>query len=368
MDSRIPPRLAAGSLACLLLIPQSRAFPGGLRDDAVAYRQEGYAQQQRGDLEGAVVSYQKAIALDPSYAIPHNDLGVLYEEQGQLPKAKQAYEDALALDPQYAEAHANLAFLAERLDQKWKAIYHWLKRYQVGDPHDPGTARAEARLVELGALRADSSLSLKERRLRMALKDPDWHVRYAAAWSLGQIDAATQPVLEALTNALDDAHYEVRGAAASTLEQLAWKPRTETERAAYVVAKQQWGQAVELGVAALPAVERALHDDDAGIRDAAAKALRDIRAIHPAAQQALGTPPKPTEALSEQRQDKRAGGSSNVIEQELSTQRNSLETFYVVTERPFRSSSWSPTDRGHGTDNDAPRGATSRPPVQEPLP
>ena len=154
MDSTALRRLAVGGLACLLLLPHSRAFSATLRDEAVKYRAEGYERQQKGDSEGALTAYQKAAALDPTYPTPHNDAGILLEERGRFEEAKRSYEKALAIDPNYLEAHANLAMLHERLGEREKAIYHWLKRYQLGKPEDPWTARAEERLVALGVLQS----------------------------------------------------------------------------------------------------------------------------------------------------------------------------------------------------------------------
>jgi len=69
------------------------------------------------------------------------------------------YQKALALNSNYLEAHANLAMLYERTGEPEKAIYHWLKRYQLGDPNDQWTLRAEERLVSLGVLRANPGVS-----------------------------------------------------------------------------------------------------------------------------------------------------------------------------------------------------------------
>jgi len=94
--------------------------------------------------------YQKAIALDPLYAAPHNDMGILLEETGRLEEAQRSYEHALVIDPDYVDAHANLAILYERLGQNERALYHWLKRYELGHPQDPWTLRAKERLTAAG--------------------------------------------------------------------------------------------------------------------------------------------------------------------------------------------------------------------------
>ena len=154
-------RVRVATLAYLLLFPQPYGFPGPLRDEASKYRQDGYERQRIGDLDGALSMYQKAAALDPTYAAPQNDAGVLLEQRGQLEAAKAAYQQALQIDPNYLEAHTNSALLAERMGDKGQAVYHWLKRYQLGDANDPWTARAEERLVALGALKNSPGLKGK---------------------------------------------------------------------------------------------------------------------------------------------------------------------------------------------------------------
>ena len=144
---------AFGWLTCLLVLSNSVAFAGTLREEAISYRVQGFEAQRRGDSANALSLYQKAAALDPAYPTPFNDLGVLLESEGRLEEASTSYQKALTLNPNYLEAHANLAMLYERMGEKEKAIYHWLKRYQLGDPYDPWTARAEERLVALGVLK-----------------------------------------------------------------------------------------------------------------------------------------------------------------------------------------------------------------------
>lgn len=138
--------------ACIVLLFAMPLSASTLREEAVNYRVEGYEAHRRGDGIGAMTGYKKAAALDPQYATPHNDMGVILEEQGQMEGARDAYQKALLIDPNYLEAHANLAMLYERLGEKEKAIYHWLKRYQLGEPYDSWTTRAEDRLVALGVL------------------------------------------------------------------------------------------------------------------------------------------------------------------------------------------------------------------------
>lgn len=145
-------RIACAWLASLVTLPVTTVCAASLREEAVTYRVQGYEAQRRGEKTSALSLYQKATQLDPSYPTPHNDAGVLLEEAGRLEEAQRAYQQALSLNPNYLEAHANLAMLYERLDQKARAISHWMRRYQLGEPSDPWTARAKERLVALGVL------------------------------------------------------------------------------------------------------------------------------------------------------------------------------------------------------------------------
>jgi len=240
--------------ACLVVFAQPNVFPETLRDEAVSYREAGSERQQHGDWEGAKTAYQKAEALDPSYAVARNDLGVIYEHERNFEQAQAAYEQAVQIDPNYLAAHTNLAILYERLGQKEKAIYHWLKRYELGALNDPWTARAEERLGALGALTPTSSLNLLTRKLLRALQDPDWHVRYAAVWAIGQMKEHDEQTTTGLVSALQDEQPDVRRAAAQVLDQWRWKPRTPMEQSSYDAARHQ---AIEQGAGKPPQTSRA---------------------------------------------------------------------------------------------------------------
>ena len=107
--------------------------------------------ESKTDPRAAVVAYQKAIAIQPNFALVQRDLGLLqfgqknyaeaaphlakaiefgleepvlynflgisYSRTGQLAKAVKAYQLALKMDPRLAEAHLNLAYAYQRLGQ-----------------------------------------------------------------------------------------------------------------------------------------------------------------------------------------------------------------------------------------------------------
>ena len=79
MTQRTCRPLAVAGLACLMLIPNSRACAAALRDDALSYRAQGYETQQLGDRTTALEYYRKAAALDAAYPVPWNDIGIMLE-------------------------------------------------------------------------------------------------------------------------------------------------------------------------------------------------------------------------------------------------------------------------------------------------
>lgn len=138
-----------GGMIVAFLAPVPGQADSPLRDEAVSYRLQGYQAQSKGSWEEAIAHYQKAIALDPTYPTPHNDLGVIYEQQGRLDEAEREYRRALELDPNYLSGHSNLALLYEKRGEFDAAARHWERRASLGSPDDAWTQRARERLALL---------------------------------------------------------------------------------------------------------------------------------------------------------------------------------------------------------------------------
>jgi tetratricopeptide (TPR) repeat protein len=66
---------------------------------AIAYGELGYTYLLMGEMERALSTLQKSIAMDQNVAIPHFYLGRLLEQEGQLDLACEEYHTALALNP-----------------------------------------------------------------------------------------------------------------------------------------------------------------------------------------------------------------------------------------------------------------------------
>ncbi len=122
---------------------------GKLQKQARMYRLDGLELQRLGNLDGAMILYQKAIELDPAYAVAYNDLGVIYEAKGWMDRAEDAYLRTLRIDPNCLSAYSNLAMFYENKRELNKAAELWLKRVELGKPQDPWTEKARKRLDDL---------------------------------------------------------------------------------------------------------------------------------------------------------------------------------------------------------------------------
>jgi len=121
-----------------------------LKEDAKAYREEGYKAQSLGDLEGALMWYQKAAQMDPHYTQAYNDIGVIYEHQGEIDLAEEMYKKTLEIDPGFLPAYTNLAFIAEKKGNIKDASYYWQKRYELGQEGDYWWEVSSQHLLRLG--------------------------------------------------------------------------------------------------------------------------------------------------------------------------------------------------------------------------
>ncbi|MDO8496041.1 MAG: tetratricopeptide repeat protein [bacterium] len=77
----------------------------------------GTILQEKGDLRGAVVVFEKAIELDPNFSYPYPNLAVIYASQGNLVKATEYLEKLKELQPRLQRVYYNLALVyIERKD------------------------------------------------------------------------------------------------------------------------------------------------------------------------------------------------------------------------------------------------------------
>ena len=100
-------------------------------DSTIAYQQLGlvqsrlYYQGENNALNNAISAFEKAVLLDPYWALNQANLGSLYREAGEYQKAKIAYREAADLAPRCALYWLNLAEVTELLGNNTEAASYY---------------------------------------------------------------------------------------------------------------------------------------------------------------------------------------------------------------------------------------------------
>ena len=94
------------------------------RSDAKDQVDFGITVAQKGLWKEAVLHWETAVEIDPSYAAAWNNLGIGYEQLGRFDDARKAYEKALELEP-------NNTFIRNNYDQ-FREIYDRQNRRRDG--------------------------------------------------------------------------------------------------------------------------------------------------------------------------------------------------------------------------------------------
>jgi tetratricopeptide (TPR) repeat protein len=111
---------------------------------AVAHDNLGIALSDKaapnGSLDAAIAEYRRAIDLDRRYWQPHNNLGLAYYRQGKVVDAIAEFQHSIALDPKSAIPHNNLgmALYHERKAEEAIAEFHQALALDAKNPttHD----------------------------------------------------------------------------------------------------------------------------------------------------------------------------------------------------------------------------------------
>lgn len=113
------------------------------------YRDLGYHEQQKGNLNDALTYFSKAVSLGIEDPIVFNDMGVIYEQLGYLGKAETYYGKALTIDPEYLPAYSNIAYLYLNNGFPDKAFPYFKKRHELSSLGDVWGERAKEEMLKI---------------------------------------------------------------------------------------------------------------------------------------------------------------------------------------------------------------------------
>jgi eukaryotic-like serine/threonine-protein kinase len=123
------------------------------------------------ELQKAIVEYNRAIEIDPGYALAYVALSNTYHllpfnadtaPREAFPKAKEAALKAIELDPQLAEAHSSLALVLGQYEWDWAGAEREHKRALELGPNSPSALMYYVELLSLQG-RHDEAISVASR-------------------------------------------------------------------------------------------------------------------------------------------------------------------------------------------------------------
>jgi tetratricopeptide (TPR) repeat protein len=166
---------------------------------AIAYRQLGWAQQEKGDLAAAEQLYRKAVAIQPESAEVHARLGSLYAGQQRWPEAIGCYQQAIALDPHFAGAYLKLGEVWRQLGDVTQAAEQFHQAFQLNP--DLFSAAEHWQLGNTLREQQDWGAAIASYRMAIALDPEQVEVWLSLAETLkldGQVDAAIECYRQAI--------------------------------------------------------------------------------------------------------------------------------------------------------------------------
>ena len=108
---------ASVSLIIVFLALAAVPLAADARSDAKKHVEFGVTVAQKGLWREAILQWERAAAIDPTYAAAQNNLAIAYEHEGELDKARTAYEKALAIEPNNSYIKQNYELFKEINDR-----------------------------------------------------------------------------------------------------------------------------------------------------------------------------------------------------------------------------------------------------------
>jgi tetratricopeptide (TPR) repeat protein len=137
------------------------------RERALALWREGYRLQAAGDLDAAIETYRRSLTVLPT-AEAHTFLGWAMSFQGRLDEAIEECHRAIAVDPDFGNPYNDIGVYLMQQDKLEEAI-PWLQRAKHAPRYEP----RQFPYMNLGRI------YLKQRRWWEALRELEDGVRIA---------------------------------------------------------------------------------------------------------------------------------------------------------------------------------------------
>ena len=157
--------------------------------NAVAHNNRALAHEELGRREEALAGYDRAAALDDTYADPHFNRGNLFRHGGRLEDALRSYDNAISRRHDYAEAHGNRGIVLAELRRGGEALASYERAIAIRPEYVEAHYNRGNALCQLHQWQA--ALDSFERAIALQRNHADAYVSRAFALKeLGRLDEA----------------------------------------------------------------------------------------------------------------------------------------------------------------------------------
>ncbi len=179
----------------------------------LAYNNRGVQLLKAGQVDEAIASYEKALAIDANMIEAQNNLGAALAKKGDFQGAIGHYHQALTIKPNYADAHGNLGLALAKIGDQNNALDELQTAFMLNPNLPEVSFNLAHQLKQMG--RNQEALKQYQETVRM---DPDnAKVRNnfgALLTAMGHPEQGKQQCLEALRIDPDqsESHYNLANA------------------------------------------------------------------------------------------------------------------------------------------------------------
>jgi len=164
---------------------------------AATYNNIGDVLHEKGQVDEAIAYYQKALEINPNMAEAHNNLGNALLQKRRVDEAMVQFQKALAINPNLADVHNNLGNILFQRGQVDQAMIQYGKTLEC-DPHNTH-AQVNLGSAFLQKGQVDKAIWQFQKILEINSNDADFHYNLGnALFRKGQFDGAIEQYQKAL--------------------------------------------------------------------------------------------------------------------------------------------------------------------------
>ena len=147
---------------------------------------------KKGQIDDAVAQYKKTLEINPNFVEAHNNLAYIFLKRGQMDDAIIQYQKTLEIRPDFVEAHNNLAYCFLQVDRVDDAI----AQYQEAVKIEPDSAIYHAGLGNAFLQKGQINEAILEYHAALEIKPDFADVHYYLGYCLFRTERIDEAIVE----------------------------------------------------------------------------------------------------------------------------------------------------------------------------